>query len=229
MTRLELVIFDVAGTTIQDTGQVLNAFTTALREHQIAVTMEELQKWRGASKREVLHHFIARQFGRDHPDNPALVDRAYADFCARLESSYIDSGVQTIAGVEDTFAWLREHGIKIALTTGFYRKVTDIILEGAGWSPGVIDTSVCSDQVPQGRPAPYMIFQAMEETGATDVRKVIKVGDTALDLQAGTNAGLRGVVGVLSGSQGVEKLGSETHTHIIPSVSELPRLLETAL
>jgi phosphoglycolate phosphatase-like HAD superfamily hydrolase len=58
---------------------------------------------------------------------------------------------------------------------------------------------------------------------------VIKVGDTALDLQAGTNAGLRGVVGVLSGSQGVEKLGSVTHTHIIPSVSELPRLLETAL
>jgi phosphonatase-like hydrolase len=135
--------------------------------------------------------------------------------------------VRIIPGVEETFVWLRERGIKIALTTGFYRKVTDIILGAAGWREGVIDVSICSDEVPMGRPAPFMIFRAMEATGVTDVRRVVKVGDTALDLAAAMNAGVRGVVGVLSGSQSIEQLGRVKHTHIISSAAGLPVLLKS--
>jgi phosphoglycolate phosphatase-like HAD superfamily hydrolase len=65
----------------------------------------------------------------------------------------------------------------------------------------------------------------MEATGVTDVRKVIKVGDTVLDLLAGANAGVRGVVGVLSGQQSIEQLGKVEHTQIIPSVADLPNLI----
>jgi phosphoglycolate phosphatase-like HAD superfamily hydrolase len=68
----------------------------------------------------------------------------------------------------------------------------------------------------------------MEATGVVDVSRVIKVGDTALDLQAGTNAGVRGVVGVLSGSQTVEQLGRVAHTHLVASVADIPALVESA-
>ena len=71
-----------------------------------------------------------------------------------------------------------------------------------------------------------MIFRAMERTGVEDVRQVMKVGDTPLDLQAGTNAGVRGVVGVLTGVYGRERLNREPNTHIIPSVKDLPELIE---
>jgi phosphoglycolate phosphatase-like HAD superfamily hydrolase len=70
-----------------------------------------------------------------------------------------------------------------------------------------------------------MIFRAMEGTAVTDVKRVAKVGDTAVDLLAGTHAGLRWVVGVLTGTQPVEKLAFAPHTHIIPSVAALPELL----
>lgn len=222
---IDLVVFDIAGTTIEDRGQVMNAFKAALRENQILVSEEELQTWRGASKREVVRFFVEQRFGPDDPGNVMRVESAYGDFCRRLESDYANNGVRIIPGVEGTFAWLCERGIKIALTTGFYRKVTDIILHAAGWFEGVIDASICSDEVPKGRPAPFMIFHAMEATGVTDVRRVVKVGDTVLDLMAGKNAGVRGVVGVLSGSQSIEQLGSVAHTHIIVSVAELPTLL----
>ena len=142
-----------------------------------------------------------------------------------MESRYANDGVRAIPGVEHTFGWLRERDIKIALTTGFYRKVTDIILCATGWRDDLIDASICSDDVPQGRPAPFMIFRAMEMTGVTDVRRVIKVGDAALDLLAGVNAGVRGVVGVLSGQQGIEQLGRVEHTHIMRSVVALPDLI----
>jgi phosphoglycolate phosphatase-like HAD superfamily hydrolase len=51
------------------------------------------------------------------------------------------------------------------------------------------------------------------------------VGDTPLDLQAGTNAGARAVVGVLSGASKRERLEPEPHTDIIASVAELPELM----
>lgn len=188
----------------------------------------ELQAWRGASKLEVLGHFVERQFGPDEAENSERVEAAYASFRERLEHYYAQEGVRAMPGADAAFAWLRGQGIKVALTTGFYRQVTDIILEGAGWRRGVIDASVSSDEVPQGRPAPFMIFQAMEATGVKDVRRVIKIGDTALDLLAGWNASVRGIVGVLSGSQSEKELQSAQPTHILPSVAALPELVESA-
>ena len=229
MRAINLMVFDMVGTTVEDGGQVRDAFRGALADQGIAIDEAALQAWRGASKREVLRHFVERQFGRDDAENARRIELAYAAFCQRLERSYAEGGVRAVAGAGATFAWLREQGVQVALTTGFYRQVTDILLQALGWQPGgIVDASVCSDEVVQGRPAPYMIFRAMEATGVVDVRQVIKVGDTALDLQAGTNAGLRGVVGVLSGSQTVAQLGRVAHTHLIDSVADLPALVESA-
>jgi len=70
-----------------------------------------------------------------------------------------------------------------------------------------------------------MLFHAMESARVNSVAEVMAVGDTPLDLQAGTNAGLRAVVGVLSGASSAELLQREPHTHILPSVANLPALL----
>jgi phosphonatase-like hydrolase len=217
----------MVGTTIQDGGQVLDAFTAALSGDQIEVTLGELQQWRGASKRQVLRFFVERQFGPHDKENPARTQRIYTDFRERLKDNYTKHGSGAITGAETAFKWLGERGVKIVLTTGFDRTVADIILGKVGWHRAWVDATVCSDEVPHGRPAPYMIFRAMEATGVTDVRRVAKVGDTAFDLMAGTNAGVRAVVGVLSGSQSLEQIGCVQHTHIIPSVAELPMLFET--
>jgi phosphoglycolate phosphatase-like HAD superfamily hydrolase len=70
-----------------------------------------------------------------------------------------------------------------------------------------------------------MIFRAMEATGVKNINEVINVGDTPLDLRSGANAGVAGVVGVLTGLHGRESLEREVHTHIINSVAELPALI----
>ncbi|MEO8127565.1 MAG: HAD hydrolase-like protein [Bryobacteraceae bacterium] len=89
--------------------------------------------------------------------------------------------------------------------------------------------SAASDDVTQGRPSPFMLFHAMEAAQVNNVAEVMAVGDTPLDLQAGTNGGLRAVVGVLSGAGTAENLRREPHTHILPSVAQLPALLATKL
>ena len=98
----------------------------------------------------------------------------------------------------------------------------DGLLDVLGWREGVLDAVVCVDDVPAGRPAPYMIFRAMELTGIRDVRRVLTAGDTTRDLQAGMNAGAGFVVGVLSGSQTAEELSAAKHTHLLNVVAEVP-------
>jgi phosphonatase-like hydrolase len=224
MSTIKLVIFDIAGTIIVDRGEVLHAFSTALRKHGVNFPEFELEEWKGASKHKVIEHFVTRQFG-DGPNHRQKVAAVYEDFRRALESHYLNDGVLPIAGAGQTFDWVRQHGIQMATTTGFSREVSELVLKKAGWSK-LFASKISSSDVCLGRPAPYMIFRAMEATGVLSVEEVVNVGDTPLDLQAGMNAGVRGVIGVLTGFHGKERLEREPHTQLLPSIADLPALIE---
>ncbi len=218
MQDIALVVFDMAGTTIEDSGQVPEAFTTVLRSHGIEISGDALRVVRGASKRDAIRHFVSRHHATGVDD---LTDKVFNDFRDCLAQLFNAGGVKPIAGAAAIFTWLRGRGIKIALTTGFDRLTTDLIIDAVGWRSGIADAVVCGDDVALGRPAPFLIFRAMEQTGVTSVHQVMCVGDTVLDLQAGHNAGVRYVVGVLSGAHGKEQLETAPHTHLVASVAAL--------
>ena len=222
MAPIKLVIFDIAGTIVEDRGEVVRAFASALRANGICFTDAELEEWKGASKREVIRHFVTRQSESASSDH---IEQVYGEFRRGLERYYRDHGVTPIPGAAETFARLREQGIFMATTSGFYREVAAMILATAGWSD-TFAANISSSDVVLGRPAPFMIFRAMEATGVSNVREVINVGDTPLDLQAGTNASVREVIGVLTGVHGQERLQREPHTAILPSLAELPEWIE---
>jgi phosphonatase-like hydrolase len=113
--------------------------------------------------------------------------------------------------------------VKVATTTGFYREVRDKILGKLSWQ-NLFDASVCSDDVEHGRPAPDMIFRSMQLTGILDPAGVAAIGDTPLDLQAGTRAQCGWTVGVLTGVHSRERLEKEPYTHILRSVADIPGL-----
>jgi phosphoglycolate phosphatase len=220
--RIRLIVLDVGGTIIQDRGDVPDALQGAFAKRGITVTLDEIAQWRGASKREVVRHFAEERSTIKGTERDALVAAVYADFNARAIEVYKD--VPPIAGVEAAFQELLRRGYLLASSTGFGREIASSIFRRLGWEK-YFTAMITSDDVAQGRPAPYMIFHAMEAARVGNVAEVIAVGDTALDLQAGTNAGVRGVIGVLSGASKEERLRPEPHTDILPSVAELPALI----
>jgi phosphonatase-like hydrolase len=218
MEALELVVFDMAGTTVEDSGQVPAAFAAALAEQGVTVSAAEMTAVRGASKRQAVLELT--------PPGPDRADRAaatYAAFARQLARRFA-AGVRPVPGAIETFAWLRERGIKIALNTGFDRDITDLLLAALGWDNKVVDAVVCGDDVPQGRPAPYLIFRCLERAGVASVHRVATLGDTVLDLQSGFNAGVRWNIGVLSGAHSREQLQAQPHTHLIANVAGLPSI-----
>jgi phosphonatase-like hydrolase len=225
MRKIKLVIFDIGGTIIEDNGEVISAFSAALEGNGVRATQAELTELKGASKRAVITRFVERQWGKEESGNEGRIAKAYQDFRGQLESSFSNGGVKPIPGAASTFSWLRAHDIICATTTGFYKSVTDRILKSAGWQD-TFAANICSDDVNKGRPAPFMIFRAMEATGVDDVREVLNVGDTRLDLEAGKRAGVFGVIGVLTGIQKEDRLRPESPSHLISSVKDLPSLIE---
>lgn len=222
MNDLDLVVFDMAGTTVEDRGQVPEAFAVALATSGIAVSADQIRALRGASKREALRRLV--------PPGPAHERRAgeiEAAFRTRLAERFRTEGVRAIPGASDTFAWLRARRVRVALATGFDRDTTRLLVDALGWNDAV-DAVVCGDDVAHGRPAPDLIRRAMEVTGAGDALRVASVGDTALDLEAGHRAGVRWNVGVLSGAHDRVTLEHAPHTHVLDSVADLSRLWENA-
>jgi phosphoglycolate phosphatase-like HAD superfamily hydrolase len=72
-----------------------------------------------------------------------------------LNVYYSENPVMPTEGCLETFDFLKGKGIKIALNTGFYRTVTDILLKQLNWKVGeMIDFSIASDEVLRSLPEP---------------------------------------------------------------------------
>jgi len=85
MSRIRLVVFDIAGTIIEDHGEVARAFTKALMENGIPFVEDELKRWKGASKREVIRNFVKQADSKGDIDQK--VENSSADFARNWRAS----------------------------------------------------------------------------------------------------------------------------------------------
>jgi phosphoglycolate phosphatase-like HAD superfamily hydrolase len=132
---LELVAFDVAGTTLSVTDEVPAAFRYAFSTVDLGVSDVQVRAVRGVSKRRAVEQLLTTlDPGRDKDDVAHTRDAVFASFKERLLESYGSADVRPIAGAEETFAWLRDRKVAVALTTGFDRDLIQLLLARVGWT-----------------------------------------------------------------------------------------------
>jgi phosphonatase-like hydrolase len=222
--NIDLVVFDMAGTTVRDDDAVNTCLREALAAQAI-VTRDEVNSVMGLPKPIAIQLLLDRK--QSQPATPESVAAIHEDFLARMIRHYQTApGIEPMPHTLDTFCQLKEAGIRLALDTGFSRKIVDAILERLGWNVrGLLDATVASDEVPRGRPHADLALRAMALTGVTESKRVAKVGDTPSDLQEGHAAGCGWVIGVTNGTHTREQLLPHFHTHLINGLDELPNLL----
>ncbi|MCY7350444.1 MAG: HAD hydrolase-like protein [Cytophagaceae bacterium] len=237
MASIQLITFDMAGTTVRDAHEVDDCFAQAAAATGLSVTNERILALQGYSKIEVFRLLWSEKLGDEHPELGENVAVSYDAFTHILENHYQTSPVYPTEGALETFTWLRQQGIKIALTTGFYRKVTDIILNRLGWLEGLdaqylnasgrslIDASIASDEVAAGRPEPLMIHRAMKLLSVTDSYRVINIGDTPSDLKSGVRAGCRLSLGVTNGTHTRQQLAIYRNDGLLRNVGEIREVI----
>lgn len=229
MSQIKLAVFDMAGTTIHDENNVAKAFQSALNSHGYpSVTLQEANEKMGYSKPQAIRELLEIHEPVTAKITDQLIDEIHTDFVGGMLNYYAtDPAIRAVDDAEMVFDALHAMGIKVGLDTGFSRDITDIILKRVGWdSSNYIDASAASDEVPQGRPFPFMIQKIMGELGIEDPKQVIKIGDTEVDINEGHNAGCLMSIGVTSGVYSGEELIPHRPTHLIGSLTELLDLVK---
>ncbi|MFG2225450.1 phosphonatase-like hydrolase [Streptomyces sp. NPDC048644] len=219
----ELVVLDMAGTTVADGGLVERAFVTAARalgvepgspDHE--EKLRYVRATMGESKISVFRHLFGDEASARRANT--AFEEAYGEL--------VDGGLITpLPGARETIETLRAAGLTTVLTTGFARVTQDAILRALGWQD-LASLTLCPADAGRGRPYPDMVLTALLRTGATDsVRRIAVAGDTSYDMLSGCRAGAAVVAGVLTGAHDAAQLETAGATHVIGSVAELPALL----
>ncbi|MEV0262124.1 phosphonatase-like hydrolase [Streptomyces sp. NPDC050617] len=224
---IQLVVLDMAGTTVADGGLVEQAFDAAARTLGVepgsadhAAKLDYVRATMGESKISVFRHL----FGDEE-----RAQRANAAFESTYGKLVADGRCAPVPGAQDAIEQLKADGRRVVLTTGFARVTQDAILDALGWRD-LVELTLCpADAGGRGRPYPDMVLAALLRTGGADgVRQIAVAGDTSYDMIAGRRSGAGVVAGVLTGAHGADALRESGATHVLDSVAELPALLSRA-
>ncbi len=228
--NIELVVFDIAGTTVKDHGEIALSFQKALQEFGYRVPLEKIDPLMGYKKTGAIEMMLDEY----EPDSARItmnrIDQIHEQFIALMVDYYRNTNeLQPLPHAEEVFDWLKQRGVRIALDTGFFNNITDVIIDRIGWLKNQqVDMVVSSNEVSDGRPFPYMIQKIMEAVGVNDPQKIIKVGDTEVDIREGKNAGCRYSIGVTTEGFSREQLLYYQPDFIIDDLEQLIPIIEQA-
>jgi phosphonoacetaldehyde hydrolase len=194
---VQAVILDWAGTTVDYGSFAPTAVFLRLFEEQgVTITAEDARSGMGLMKKDHLRTILSRRVVAEawkskHGSSASEedIDSLFERFVP-MQIEVLKEFAEPISGCLEAVQELRERGIKIGSTTGYIRSMMDVLAPVAnekGYQPDVI---VCPDEVPSGRPFPWMIYQNMMQLNVYPVEAVVKVGDTLIDIEEGLNAGV---------------------------------------
>jgi phosphonoacetaldehyde hydrolase len=254
--QIRAIVFDWAGTMV-DYGCMgpAKVFQEIFKQEGINVTDSEAREPMGMAKREHIAAVgrlsnIDMQWRDKHGASvgESDVDRMYAKFLP-LQLQVLAEHSEIIPGAVESFNWCIANSIRVGSSTGYTRQLMDVvepIANAAGYRPEVV---LCAEDAPQGRPAPWLIFECAKRFGVYPMNRIVKVDDTIVGVQAGINAGAWSIgvaqtgnmIGlsqiqwsVLSESDQLQRLAlarqklKDAGAHfVIDSVAEIPQTIRT--
>lgn len=193
---VQAVILDWAGTTVDHGCRGPAAvFSRAFESFGIEPSIEEVRGPMGREKKEHCRTMLAmprlrelwlRKHGR-YPDE-GDVEAVFARVGELMAPTLADYA-EPVPGCLEAIAELRKRGVKIGSCTGYSRYMMEKLLpraRSAGYSP---DCLVTADEVPEGRPLPWMCWLNCMRLSVFPPESVVKAGDTIADIKEGLNAG----------------------------------------
>ncbi|NCX98438.1 MAG: phosphonoacetaldehyde hydrolase [Planctomycetia bacterium] len=229
---IRLVVADLAGTTVDfGSSAPTGVFVALFQRHGVTVTETEARGPMGTAKRDHIAALaalptVAAAWRAAHGAGftESDLDRLYAEFIP-LQLEVLPDYGDLVPGTATAVSALRAMGVSVAVTSGYDTAMMKIVLDGAARQGFVPDAAVCASDVAAGRPAPWMIYRAMEACGVWPPAAVVAVGDTIADIEAAVNAGVRAVGVTATGNM----LGLSRAAHdALPAAERAERLAVAA-
>lgn len=222
---IKLVIFDMAGTAVNEDNLVYKTITSTLLAEGIPVELPLVfQLGAGKEKTDAIRDII--EAVENNTPSKERVLKIYRAFNENLGAAYDIFPISIFPSVQSLLPVLRSKGIKIAFNTGYASNMANNILQKTGIEiDRDIDVLMTASDVERSRPAPDMILKICEKL---DIKpeNAIKIGDSQTDIEEGKSAGVKYSIGVTTGAQDRETLQAASPDFIFDDMLELLLLLE---
>jgi len=210
----KLIIFDVDGT-------LVDAYRAI--ERSLCHTMKKLGYGRCASlavvRRSIGHG--DRNFVRRFMDDES-VEKGLAIY-RRHHRSALMAYSRAMPGARRVLATLRKRGYRLAVASNRPKNFTLILLRHLKLDRS-FDMIVCARDARDFKPKPALLLRIMRRLGARR-DQTLYIGDMAVDVLAGRNAGVR-TIAVTGGSSSLSELRSAKPFKVISKISGLLKILD---
>jgi len=216
MTRVTVACLDMAGTTVDDDGSVLEAFSAAIAAQNLPAAayhqaMVEVRSSMGQSKIEVFRRILGDE---------RAAQQANEAFEGHYGAAVRAGHVAAMPGATNVFKTCRDAGIRVCLATGFSPATRDAIIAELGWGH-LIDLALSPADAGRGRPWPDLPLTALLFLHGGAVSELAVAGDTASDVESGLRAGAAVVAGVLTGADSRARLQQAGAPFILDTIGDI--------
>lgn len=211
------VIFDLDGTLLDTIEDIADSMNQVLSENNLPIHDTEAYRLFVGSG---IRNLVKKALPESHRDETTI--QAYFETMYRLYKENCVNKTRPYDGITDLLDELASRDLKLAILSNKADEMTQqtagTLLPEAYFSiiAGLTDESL-------KKPNPQKALQMSKEMGI-DPKEMIYVGDTDVDMQTATNAGMY-AVGVLWGFRGEEELHANGAKKLISHPSELLELL----
>lgn len=224
-SRYELVVFDMAGTTVNEDNLVYKLIHQILIDDGYDCALDLVLAIAAGKEKKAAFKDVLIELGVFAPEK--IANRLHELFKVKLRDAYSTAPILPMEGATQVFAELKSLGIKVVLNTGYDSVTAHHLLQRLYWNIGEqIDGLITASDVVNGRPAPDMIFLAMQKMDITDPGLVVKVGDSIIDIEEGKNAKCGLSIGITTGAQDTSLLELASPHYIVSSLQEIISLIE---
>jgi len=211
---IKACIFDLDGT-LTDTVRTLAYFVNAeMAKHGLPpAPVEQFKYFAGNGARTLIHRVLAYHGITD----AALEDTILRDYNAAYDADFLHL-CSLYDGIAEMIAALHNRGIQLAVLSNKPQPTTQKIIK-AFFDEGTFSAVFGQREGVPLKPDPAGVFEILDLL-RREKQECLYIGDTAVDINTGKNAGLI-TIGVLWGFRDRAELESAGATHIITKPLEL--------
>jgi phosphoglycolate phosphatase len=186
----ELILFDLDGTLVDTAGDICDTANDVLQELGFAVVDETLARtWIGQGSRELMIRAYAHASGiseatlRNGSGVECLMElftRFHMQRCGKRSTVYPQ--------VRESLDALRDMGLRMAVLTNREMRFARLVLERHELQD-YFDPVIAGDTLPAKKPDALPVEYCLREHGV-EHRNALLIGDSAVDIATGRNAGI---------------------------------------
>jgi phosphonatase-like hydrolase len=223
--KIKMVVFDLAGTTVDEGNVVYRTLHKAIEKRCPEISFEDVLLWgAGKEKQQAIKETLV---GTNNELSEENTQEIFQDFLQLLEKAYEHLMVIPTSNTERLFTELRALGILVVLNTGYNQQTANSLINKLNWKQGThYDLLVTASDVKNNRPNPDMILFAMRKLNIQEPDKIIKVGDSTIDIEEGKNAGCKYNIGVTTGAHTKQQLKTANPDYIFDNIYDLMLVIQ---